>query len=158
MVKILFVCTGNICRSPLAEGILRYQLKYAGLPAFIDSCGFEAFHAGDPPDPRAQTVATLHGLDISSHRARLFSQKDFDRFDLIYVMDSGHYRNVMKLSGSEADRAKVDYILNVLYPGSDLGVMDPWYHDNEAFEQVYQQLEKACEQLTLNLLAESGKS
>ena len=155
LVNILFVCTGNICRSPLAEGLLRDQLKEANIAAFVDSCGFESFHTGDPPDPRAQTVAAIHRLDISSHRARLFSIRDFDRFDLIYVMDSGHYRNVTRISRNEADRSKVDYILNVLHPGSNLGVIDPWYLDDEAFERVYVQLDKACEQIVQKLLNKS---
>ncbi|MEI6437029.1 MAG: low molecular weight protein-tyrosine-phosphatase [Bacteroidota bacterium] len=155
MVNILFVCTGNICRSPLAEGILRYKLKTVHLSACVDSCGFESFHIGDNPDPRAQAVATRHGLDISAHRARLFSNLDCDRFDMIYVMDSGHFRNVLKLSRNESDRTKVDYILNVLYPGQNLGVMDPWYHDNKAFEMVYLQLDKACERISQKLISET---
>jgi protein-tyrosine phosphatase len=155
LVNILFVCTGNICRSPLAEGILREKLKNARIPAYLDSCGFESFHIGDSPDPRAQSTASRHRIDISNHRARLFSVEDFDVFDLIYVMDSGHYRKVMKHARDESDRSKVDYMLNVLHPGKDLGVMDPWYHDQDAFEQVYVQLDKACEVLTRRLINET---
>ena len=157
MVNILFVCTGNICRSPLAEGILRCKLKTFHIPAYVDSCGFESFHIGDSPDSRAQAAASRHGLDISTHRARLFSTLDFDKFDLIYVMDSNHFRNVMKLSRNESDRSKVDYILNVLYPDQNLGVMDPWYHDDEAFEKVYLQLEWACERILQKFLTESNQ-
>ncbi len=151
MINILFVCTGNICRSPLAEGILRHQLDEAGIPAFIDSCGFEAFHVGDPPDYRARAVAERHGVNISGLRARLFSVMDFDWFDRIFVMDEGHYRTVMKLARNEADRSKVDYMLNVLTPGKNMGVMDPWYHHEAAFEKVFQQLDMACGELTRQL-------
>ena len=157
MVNILFICTGNICRSPLAEGILRYKLKTVHIPAYIDSCGFEAFHAGDPPDPRAQATAFKNGLDISAHRARLFSTKDFDRFDLIYVMDSSHYKNVMKVARNGSDMSKVDFILNLLYPGKNLGVMDPWYHNNEAFEKVYLQLDQVCELISQKLMNETNR-
>ena len=155
MVNILFVCTGNICRSPLAEGILRNKLKTSGIPAYLDSCGFESFHTGDPPDRRAQAVASRYGTDISAHRARLFSVVDFDIFDEIYVMDSGHHRQVMKLARNEADRAKVSYMLEVLFPGKNRGVLDPWYHDEEAFEQVYLQLSEACDLITRRLVSES---
>jgi protein-tyrosine phosphatase len=153
LVNILFVCTGNICRSPLAEGILRNKLTKLSIPAFIDSCGFESFHIGDPPDHRAQAVAIKHVTDISSHRGRLFSTDDFDRFDMIYVMDSGHFRNALKFARNDSDRSKVEYILNVLHPGQNFGVTDPWYYGNEAFEKVYFQLDQACEVIAKNIFA-----
>lgn len=144
-MNVLFVCTGNICRSPLAEGILRDKFKQFHLQGNIDSCGFESFHVGDRPDNRAQSVARNHGLDISNHRSRLFRISDFDHFDKIYVMDSTHYHNVMRYARSESDRQKVDYIMNVLFPGSNVPVRDPWYDDIDAFEKVYAQLDSACE-------------
>ena len=155
MIKVLFVCTGNICRSPLAEGILREKLEKRKIPAEVDSCGFESFHVGDHPDPRAQQVAMKHGIDISVHRAKLFTIRDFDRFDLIYAMDSTHYKNIMKLARNESDRSKVDFMLNVLYPGGNSGVQDPWYHDIKAFEKVYVQLDEACDRLVANIIADS---
>ena len=157
MIKILFVCTGNICRSPLAEGILREKIKTAKITAEIDSCGFESFHVGDPPDTRAQTVAVKRGIDLSSHRARLFTTHDFERFDYIYAMDSSHFNNIMRLTRNESDRSKVDYILNILYPGQNLGVQDPWYHDLRAFEKVYLQLEEACDRIVDKLINESAQ-
>ena len=147
MIKFLFVCTGNICRSPLAEGILREKLKKIKVPAEVDSCGFESFHAGDPPDSRAQAVAGKRGIDLSSFRARLFSVSDFDEFDYIYAMDSSHYQKIMRLARNDADRSKVDYMLNMLYPGENMDVQDPWYHGMKAFEDVYVQLDQACDRV-----------
>ncbi len=155
MIKILFVCTGNICRSPLAEGILREKLRLKNIPAEVDSCGFESFHVGDPPDSRAQSVAMKRGIDLSGLRARLFRQHDFDRFDKIYAMDSSHYSNLVKLCRNDADRFKVDYTLNVLYPGQNLGVQDPWYHDIKAFEKVFLQLDDVCNQIVDNIINEA---
>ncbi|MCX6279054.1 MAG: low molecular weight phosphotyrosine protein phosphatase [Bacteroidetes bacterium] len=145
MLKILFVCTGNICRSPLAEGILRDKLLRANIQAIVDSCGFESFHVGDKPDSRAIAVSKKRGIDISGHRARLFRDRDFEEFDMIFVMDSTHHKNVMKRSRNSDDQLKVDYFLNVLQPGQNLDVPDPWYHDLNAFEKVYAQLDEACE-------------
>jgi protein-tyrosine phosphatase len=152
LINVLFVCTGNICRSPLAEGILREKLRKNNIPAEIDSCGFESFHVGDPPDARAQSVALNHGIDISGHRGRLFTTSDFERFDLIYAMDSSHYSNIMRLCRNDSDRAKVDYILNMLYPGQNLGVQDPWYHDIRAFEKVFVQLDNACDRISDHII------
>lgn len=144
MIKVLFVCTGNICRSPLAEGILRKKFNEHGIQGYTDSCGFESFHVGDSPDHRAQKVASKYGIDISGHRARLFSTHDFDRFDNIFVMDRTHFAQVLRQARNNDDREKVDYILNVAFPGRNEEVMDPWYHDIKAFESVYKQLENAC--------------
>jgi protein-tyrosine phosphatase len=139
----------------MAEGILRNQLAKFNIHAHIDSCGFESFHVGDAPDSRAQSVARKYGVDLSSHRARLFSTDDFDRFDMIFAMDSSHYQNIMRCARKESDKLKVDYMLNVLYPGQNMGVMDPWYHDQKAFEKVYVQLEAACQRLVDRIVAES---
>jgi protein-tyrosine phosphatase len=147
LVKILFVCTGNICRSPLAEGILRNKLQQKNLLAEVDSCGFESFHVGDPPDSRAQAVARIRGIDISSHRARLFTMKDFERYDYIYAMDSSHYNHIMSMTRNETDQSKVDYILNMIFPGQNRGVKDPWYYDIEAFEKTYIILDEACDHI-----------
>jgi protein-tyrosine phosphatase len=157
LIKILFVCTGNICRSPLAEGILRDKLLKNKITAEVDSCGFESFHVGDAPDSRAQVVAMKRGIDLSSLRARLFTSLDFDRFDYIYAMDSTHYMNIMRLARNETDRSKVDYMLNVLYPGQNQGVSDPWYHDLKAFEKVYLQLDEACDRIVDDLILEFPK-
>ncbi len=147
-MRILFVCTGNICRSPLAEGILRDKLDKLGINARIDSAGFEAFHIGDAPDERAILTASKRRIDITGHRARLFTPDDFDQFDRIYVMDSYHYYNIGKMSRSDEDMKKVDYLMNVVHPGKNIPVQDPWYDGMSAFEKVYLQLDAALEILT----------
>ena len=158
-MKILFVCTGNICRSPLAEGILRDKLEKSGIQAEVDSAGLEEFHAGDPPDDRAILTAKKRRIDISGHRARLFSAKDFDRFDRIYVMDSYHYLTLSEMSRKEDDMRKIDYTMNLVSPGKNLPVRDPWYDGMNAFELVYEQIDRACEKLaeTISSLVSAGR-
>jgi protein-tyrosine phosphatase len=146
-MKVLFVCTGNICRSPLAEGILREKFRSYGIKGFVDSAGFESFHLGDMPDERARKVARDHGINISDHAARLFTVIDFDRFDRIYVMDNWHYQNVMRLARNDEDRAKVDFTMNVVNPAKNLPVPDPYYDGSGAFERVYLMLDSACEKI-----------
>jgi len=152
-VKILFVCTGNICRSPIAEGILKQKFQLMNYSGTVDSAGFENFHTGDAPDERAVLTLRKRGIDITSHVARLFSVKDFDRFDRIYVMDSNHYSNVAQLARDDKDMEKVDYIMNVIYPGSNQYVKDPWYDGLNAFEKVYEQLDEACGTLAQEIVS-----
>ncbi|MHC1707528.1 MAG: low molecular weight protein-tyrosine-phosphatase [Bacteroidales bacterium] len=148
-MKILFVCLGNICRSPLAEGIMRDKISKAGLSGsiYVDSAGFEPFHQGDSADTRAIKVARDHGIDLSAHRARLFNYDDFKNFDLIYVMDRHNYRDVMNMAREDSDSQKVDYLLNAVNPGSNAAVPDPWYGNYQDFEHTYQLLDKATEGL-----------
>ncbi len=143
----------------MAEGILREKLMEAGIGAEVDSCGFERFHVGDSPDPRAQQVTGRHGIDISGHRARLFTRSDFDRFDRIFAMDSSHYNNIMRVAAGDPDAiAKTDYFLNVISPGENEGVPDPWYHDIKAFEKVYRQLDEACDAFVRSLRQDKRRS
>ncbi len=146
-MNILFVCTGNICRSPLAEGVLRSKYAERAIDAHIDSCGFEPYHIGDRPDHRAQKVARANGIDISNHSARLFRVQDFDRFDKIFVMDSYHYQAVMRVTRDDKDREKVDFIRNTVHPGQNMPVKDPYYDNFYAFEEVFEQLDQACEKI-----------
>lgn len=144
-MKILFVCTGNICRSPLAEGILRKKLEHRKVKYEVDSAGFESFHVGDSPDPRALKTADKHGVEISSHRARLFTSDDFLKFDRIYIMDDSHHYTIKRFTRTDEDMDKVDYLLNAVSPGKNLNVSDPWYSDIHAFEKVFHQMDEACE-------------
>jgi len=142
MKKILMVCLGNICRSPLAHGILASKLDSEDY--FVDSAGTAAYHVGEKPDKRSIAVAKKYGIDISHQKARKFSQKDFDDFDLIYAMDISNYENIMALARNEADRQKVQLILNEVYPKENLEVPDPYYGGTDGFENVYKMLDKAC--------------
>ena len=146
-MNILFVCLGNICRSPLAKAIMADKIRKKNLQAEVDSAGFEPFHRGDPADRRSVEVAAKHGIDLNHHTARLFTVRDFDRFDRIYVMDSINHTDVMSLARNGEDEDKVDYILNLVEPGKDRHVPDPWYGGREGFENVYQMLDKACDRL-----------
>jgi protein-tyrosine phosphatase len=143
-MKILMVCLGNICRSPLATGILREQLKKQKIEASVDSAGFEPYHIGDEADERAQSIAKQHGIDLSWHRARLFRKEDFDQYDRIYVMDNNNYQDVIYMARNAEDKKKVDYIMNVVNPGSNEEVPDPYYGGLYKFKEVFNLLESAC--------------
>jgi protein-tyrosine phosphatase len=142
--KVLMVCLGNICRSPLAAGILEAQLKLLNIDTTVESAGFEPYHVGDNPDRRSQDIARLHGIDISQNIARLFRRDDFDRYDRIYVMDSNNYSDVKRMMRNEADRKKIDFIMNAVYPGTNTEVPDPYYGGADQFRLVYDMLEQAC--------------
>ena len=150
-MKILMVCLGNICRSPLAEGIMQQKIDSCGIDAEVDSAGFEAFHTGDSPDERAIKVARKKGIDISGYRARIFQAADFDRFDRIYVMDDKNFSDVMQIARNESDRRKVDFILNALNPGHNDVVPDPYYGKINDFEAVFDLLNQAAEAIANKL-------
>jgi protein-tyrosine phosphatase len=143
-MRILMVCLGNICRSPLAEGILRHKISERGLSWEVDSAGTGHWHAGELPDRRSVEIARHYGIDITGQRARQFQPGDFERFDRIFVMDRQNYRNVMLQTSRDEERNKVDLILNQVYPGQDLEVPDPYY-DDDGFDQVFRMLDAACE-------------
>ena len=141
MTKILMVCLGNICRSPLAEGIMRSKLSSTHF--FIDSAGTSGFHSGNAPDPRSIEVAQKNGLDISQQKSRPFRAYDLEEFDVIFVMDKANYRDVIRHVQNEDERQKVKLILN--YPNSEKEeVPDPYYGGKNGFDHVYNLLEKAC--------------
>jgi protein-tyrosine phosphatase len=150
-MKILMVCLGNICRSPMAEGIMQAKIEKYKLTAEVDSAGFEPFHTGDAPDHRAIKVMKMHGIDITAQRSRLFRKSDFDQFDLIYVMDSGNFNDVKSMAGSPDQMGKVDYILNILYPQRNMPVPDPYYGGEDGFEKAYQLLDAATELVAIEL-------
>ena len=145
MTKILMVCLGNICRSPLAEGILRSKLSLTEFT--IDSAGTGNYHVGDLPDKRSVKVADKYGIDITDQRGRQFNLTDFDKFDIIYVMDESNFENVIKLSRNDEDKSKVKYILNEIYPNQNHSVPDPYTGGIQGFENTFKMLDEACNQI-----------
>jgi protein-tyrosine phosphatase len=145
-MKVLMVCLGNICRSPLAEGILRHKIEQKGLLWSVDSAGTGDYHVGSMPDNRSIAVAKKHNIDIRDQQARQFRTRDFSDFDLILVMDASNFRNVVNLARNDADVNKVEMIMNLASPGQNIEVPDP-YWSNDGFEQVFSMLDNACESL-----------
>lgn len=140
-MKILMVCLGNICRSPLAEGILQSKVSKE---VIVDSAGTSGFHQGELPDSRSIAVAKKYGIDLTNQRSRKFTSKDFDTFDVIYAMDYSNYRDIIALALTEEDKGKVKMILNESFLGEDRNVPDPYYGGEMGFENVYAMLEEAC--------------
>ena len=150
-VKILMVCLGNICRSPLAEGILASKLPKDKFT--VDTAGTGSWHIGRQPDSRSIAIAKQFQLDISNQKGRQFKTADFDTFDYIYVMDNSNYKDVIHLAKDEAQKAKVQIILNELYPNENVDVPDPYYGISNGFEMVYQMLDEACDIIATKLKA-----
>jgi len=145
MKRVLMVCLGNICRSPLAEGIL--QSKVNSKDVFVASAGTAAYHIGKKPDERSIAVAAKHKLNITNQRARKFVVKDFDEFDVIFAMDESNYQNILLLARNEEDEQKVQLILKETQLPENVSVPDPYYGGNEGFENVYKMLDEACERI-----------
>lgn len=149
------VCLGNICRSPLAEGILKHRLEEERMfNVEVDSCGFERYHLNDPPDYRSVEVAKKHGIDISHQRQRLFNYDDFENFDKIYVMDANNFSDVASVARTQDDLKKVHFITNVLTPNQNKAVPDPYYGGKDGFEKVYNMLNVCCEAIIENIKKE----
>lgn len=146
-MKYLMVCLGNICRSPMAEEVLRNKLFSINARSVVDSCGFEHFHVGDLPDPRTIETLERHGIKASNHRARLFQTDDFDDFDLILVMDKNNYRDVMSKARNESDKIKVDYLLNFIDIIGNKEVPDPYYGGMDGFEHAFELISTACDSI-----------
>ena len=149
-MKILMVCLGNICRSPLAEGILQHKANKAGLDWEVDSAGTGNYHIGSQPHPLSQKVARKNGIDISTQCTRQFVKEDMVAFDKIYVMDAGNYNDVRRMSGSLWNETKTDLLLNELYPGENRAVPDPWYETEEAYHKVFTMISDACNKIIAN--------
>ena len=137
------VCLGNICRSPLAEGILKHKSKNTNI--FVDSAGTASYHIGKLPDIRSIEIANKYGIDLSNQRARQFSEKDYDNFDKIYAMDTHNYASIISISRNDNDRNKVELILNEINRKSCDSVPDPYYGEGDGFQKVYDMLDKACD-------------
>lgn len=145
------VCLGNICRSPMAEGIMRSKIEEHGMDAIVDSAGTSAWHAGEQPDPRAISECLKNGVDLRKQRARQFTAADFDTFDYIFVMDASNYRDVMALAATEDDKNKVEMLLNMSNPGFNQAVPDPYYGGDDGFTNVYNLINNATDQIVKEL-------
>lgn len=145
--RILMVCLGNICRSPLAEGILRAKARAAGLDWEIDSAGTNGCHTGEAPHPLSLKVARLNGIDIGNQRARRFTAADFQRFDKIYAMAGDVIDDMRRIAGRHFDPSKVDLLMNEVHPGSNEDVPDPWYGPEPGYHKVYAMIDKAADNI-----------
>jgi len=138
------VCLGNICRSPLAEGILKDKIEVKKLDWEVDSAGTSGWHEGDRPDPRSIKIGLSYNTDIRYQKSRKFLQEDLQQFDLIFAMDSSNYQNIIKLASTDEEREKVHLIMNMVDSGMNQKVPDPYLDDN-GFDNVYKMLDQACD-------------
>lgn len=155
-VKILMVCLGNICRSPLAEGILASKLSSKDF--VVDSAGTGHWHVGNPPDKRSIATAEKNGIDISNQRGKLFRPSFFKEFDHIYVMDVSNYADVIEMAPNEEAKKKVTLILDELFPGEKVDVPDPYNGSINNFEQVFEMLDEVCEVIAEKMIAKQQTS
>lgn len=146
-MKILMVCLGNICRSPLAEGILQQKAFEAGLKWSVESAGTNGFHNGEAPHPLSQKVARMNGLDISHQRSRKFRAEDFDVYDKIYALADDVMDDIKRIAKNKFDSRKADLLLNELYPGKNKDVPDPYYGGERGYHEVYSMIDAVCERI-----------
>ncbi|HMG68609.1 MAG TPA: low molecular weight protein-tyrosine-phosphatase [Chitinophagaceae bacterium] len=144
-MKILMVCLGNICRSPMAEGILQDKAFKAGLKWSVESAGTNGFHTGEPPHYLSQKIAGQHGIDICNQRSRRFVAEDFQRYDKIYALANDVLFDMKQIARKKFDRSKVDLLMNELYPGKNMDVPDPWSGPEEGYHEAFDLMEAACE-------------
>lgn len=157
-MKILMVCLGNICRSPLAEGILKHKVAVKNLPWTIESAGTNGYHTGSAPHQLSQKVARLNGIDICDQRAKNFSREDFSRFDLIYAMATDVIDEMKKIGGKDYDASKVKLLMNVLHPDKNMDIPDPWYGEEPGYHEVYAMIDKACERIIEDAIEKVNKN
>jgi len=148
-MKILMVCLGNICRSPLAEGILAHKTKH--LNVSVDSAGTAAYHIGELPDKRSIEIASKYNIDLSNQRARQFSKKDFEEFDVIYAMDTSNFAHLTSLAKTKKEQEKIRLILHEINPLAFESVPDPYYGGGNGFQIVYDMLDKACDKIVSSI-------
>jgi protein-tyrosine phosphatase len=149
-MTILMVCLGNICRSPLAEGILQQKCKEAGLNWKIDSAGTNGFHNGEAPHFLSQKVASMNGVYISDQQSRKFILEDFNRFDKIYAMALDVKEEIKEIGKDQYISSKVDLLMNEVYPGQNKEVPDPFYGGEDGYHRVYEMIETACDAIIKN--------
>ena len=140
--KILMVCLGNICRSPLAEGILQGKLDPTRF--LVASAGTGSWHVGNPPDPRSIEIAQKRGLDIRQQRAQQFQASFFDEYDLIYAMDQSNFNDLKALAKTPKQLEKLCLLLDSIFPGEGVDVPDPYYGGASGFSEVYDLIDRAC--------------
>lgn len=143
-MKILMVCLGNICRSPIAEGVLQHLADEADLSWQIDSAGTNSFHIGEAPHKSSQKVCRENGIDISHQRARRFMASDFESYDKIYALAEDVLDEMKHMAGSKFDASKVSLLLDTIYPGEHRSVTDPWYGGEDGYYPVYDEIERCC--------------
>ncbi len=141
------VCLGNICRSPLAEGIMEHKIEQVRLNWQVDSAGTNGYHAGEAPHRLSQKVALMHGIDISRQRARNITANDFEVFDVIYAMAGDVVDEIKWKTGKKFNSAKVKLLMNEVYPGRNMDVPDPWYGPEAGYHQVFDMINKACDKI-----------
>jgi protein-tyrosine phosphatase len=145
-MRILMVCLGNICRSPLAQGILEHKLEQRGINHWhVDSAGTSSWHIGDLPDRRSISIARDYGIDLTTQRARQIVQSDLRDFDLILAMDQSNFNDILRLSSNNSQSDKIKLILNYVYPGTNLAVPDPYY--DGSFQRVFDLLDQAADRI-----------
>ena len=147
IMKILMVCLGNICRSPLAEGIMEHKIAQARLNWQVDSAGTNGYHTGEAPHRLSQKVARLHGIDIGRQRGRNITGNDFETFDMIYAMAGDVIDEMKWRTGKKFNGAKVKLLMNEVYPGSNMDVPDPWSGPEAGYHQVFDMIDKACDKI-----------
>jgi protein-tyrosine phosphatase len=157
-MKILMVCLGNICRSPLAEGVLKDKIKKAGLNWQVDSAGTGAHEVGCTPHYLSQKIAKQHGIDISDQQCRQFKKEDILHYDKVYALDIENYYDIKKISGDDWDETKVDLLMNEVYPGENVEVPDPWYGTEKNYHEVYAMIDKACDAIIEKLKNQKAKT
>lgn len=141
------VCLGNICRSPLAEGILQQKAFEAGLTWSVESAGTNSYHTGEPPHPLSQKVARLNGIDISTQRARRFAAADFDSYDKIYALAGDVLDDMKRIAKNKFDAGKADLLMNEQFPGKNLDVPDPYYGTEPGYHEVYKMISEVCDRI-----------
>lgn len=144
-MKILMVCLGNICRSPLAEGIMEHKIQEHNLEWQVDSAGTNGYHVGEAPHRLSQKVAAMNGIDISRQRARDFTPGDFEQFDIIYAMAKDVIDEIKWIAGKSFDPAKIKLLMDEVYPGKKMDVPDPWYGPEPGYHEVFKMIDKACD-------------
>lgn len=146
-MKILMVCLGNICRSPLAEGILQHKVNEAGLSWKVESAGTNSYHIGEPPHHLSQKVAQLNGINICDQRARRFKPSDLEEYDLLYAMSKDVIDDMKTMAGNQWQQEKVKLLMDELHPGQQKDVPDPWYGPEPGYHEVYKMIEAACDKI-----------